>query len=156
MFRDDLKVRISIIRDMEKNILQEPIRRNILKKLNELFCARNNLRLQFYNTTLKELDIKTMIEQEAILFIKFQEKLITHFGCCNSEFGVNVRSIMETCNQCEEMGLNTIRAQAKLTLSNISNKLDESSNIMKTYRLRYLKRCQTILEQNSEEILESV
>ena len=156
MFRDDLKVRISIIRDMEKNILQEPIRRNRLKKLNELFCARNNLRLQFYNTTLKKLDIKTMIEQEAILFIKFQEKLITHFGCCNSEFGVNVQSIMETCNQCEEIGLNTIRAQAKLTLSSISNKLNESSNIMKTYRLRYLKRCQTILEQNSEEILESV
>ena len=45
MFRDDLKVRISIISDMEKNILQEPIRRNRLKKLNELFCARNNLRL---------------------------------------------------------------------------------------------------------------
>lgn len=156
MFRDDLKVRISIIRDMEKNILQEPVRRNRLKKLNELFCARNNLRLQFYNTTLKELDIKTMLEQEAILFIKFQEKLITHFGCPNSEFGVNVRSIMETCKHCEEMGLNTIRAQAKLTLSNISNKLNESSNIMKTYRLRYLKRCQTILEQNTEEILESV
>lgn len=156
MFRDDLKVRISVIRDMEKNILQEPIRRNRLKKLNELFCARDNLRLQFYNTTLKELDLKTLLEQEALLFIKFQEKLITHFGCSNTEFGVNVRSIMETCKQCEEMGLNTIRAQAKLTLSNVSNKLNESSNIMKTYRLRYLKRCQTILEQNSEKILESI
>lgn len=141
---------------MEKDILQETNRRIRIKKLNELFSARDNLRLQFYSSGIKELDIKTILEQEALLFIKFQEKLITHFGCSNTEFGVNVRAIIDTCKQCEEIGLNTPCSQAKVSLSNISNKLDESSNIMKTYRLRYLKKCQILLEQNLEEVLENI
>ena len=94
MFKTDLKIRITIINDLEKEVLQEPNRVLRRKKLSELMSARHNLRLQFYNDSIQDATIQNMLSDEATTFIKFQEKLLTQFGCSNAEFGSCLNKII--------------------------------------------------------------
>ena len=73
----------------------------------------------------------------------------------NTEFTSNLQSILDTCEQCEFLNSKAIISTAKETLGFLSlTTARESKNIMKNYRLRQLKKCKTILNQYSEEIIE--
>ena len=151
MFKTDLKIRITIINDLEKEVLQEPNRVLRRKKLSELMSARHNLRLQFYNDSIQDATIQNMLSDEATTFIKFQEKLLTQFGCSNAEFGSCLSSIMNTCEQSASIGNTTPIEESKKSLYRLSENIFHSSNIMKNYRLRGIKRCQILLDQYSLE-----
>ena len=98
----------------------------------------------------------TMLETEAKDYISFQGELTTRFGKSNTEFTSNLQSIIDTCEQCKFLNSKGIISTAKETLGFLSlTTARESKNIMKNYRLRQLKKCKTILNQYSEEIIEN-
>jgi len=152
----DLGVRLNAIRELEQSILEEPIRFYRLKKINELMSARENFRLQFYNhTSLKEPELKYLLSHESISFIKFQEQLISKFSHSNTEFASILQNILDTCEQSHFLDDKQIVEQSKQSLINITKKVQKSSNIMKKYRLRDVKKCQNILEQYIEDNFEN-
>jgi len=151
----DIAVRIYTIRELEKSILEEPIRLLRMKKINELMNARENLRLQFYTPLITDKEIRFMLAKESFEFIQFQENLITKFGSSNAEFCTCLQNILDTCKQCEFMDNKLTIKQANKTLTNISERLKKSSNIMKYYRLRNVKKCKNILDQYTKENIEN-
>lgn len=156
MFKSNLKVRITIIEDLEKEVLQEPNRVLRRKKLSELMSARHNLRLQYYNDNIQDASIQNMLSNEATTFIKFQEKLLTQFGSSNAEFGTCLKAIMDTCEQSSTIGNTAPIEESKKSLYRLSESISHSSNIMKNYRLRGIKRCQILLDQYSLENINNV
>ena len=155
MFKEDLKTRIAIIKNLEHQILQEPIRFHRLKKLNQLMFARDNLRLQFYTEHVKDMDMLTMLETEAKDYISFQGELTTRFGKSNTEFSYNLQSILDTCEQTKFLNSQSIITTSHDTLERIDSKTRESKNIMTNYRLRQITRCRTLLNQFAKENIEN-
>lgn len=155
MIKQDLINRISVIDDLEVQILKEPIRLLRSKKINELLSARHNLRMQFYTKHIKDSETLEMLENEAKKFILFLTTLTTRFNKSNTEFAYNLQSILDTCNQCEFMNSKGLISIAQDSLECIELETNESNNIMKNYRLRSLQRCKTILNQYSKENIEN-
>lgn len=156
MIKQDLKNRISFINDLERQVLQERNRFIRLKKLNKLMSARENLRLQFYTEHIQDLEILKMLEEEANTYIKFQERFIARFkGRSNVEFETSLQSILDTCSQTQFINNKSIISQAKQSFENIYQTIQDTSNIMKNYRLRNVKRSLFILNQYSEEHIEN-
>ena len=156
MIKEDLQNRISVIEDLESQILKEPVRFLRLKKINELMSARDNLRLQFYTEHIQDYELLNLLKDEAQSYILFLATLTTRFGKSNAEFTSNLQSIIDTCEQCKFLNSKGIISTAKETLGLLSlTTARESKNIMKNYRLRQLKKCKTILNQYSEEIIEN-
>ena len=156
MIKEDLQNRISVIEDLESQILKEPVRFLRLKKINELMSARDNLRLQFYTEHIQDYELLNLLKDEAQSYILFLATLTTRFGKSNTEFTSNLQSIIDTCEQCKFLNSKGIISTAKETLGFLSlTTARESKNIMKNYRLRQLKKCKTILNQYSEEIIEN-
>ena len=155
MIKQDLEKRIEVIEDLKKQVLKEPIRYLRSKKLNKLLSARENLRLQFYNQNFQDLDIQTMLENEAKNFILFQATLTTRFGKSNTEFSSHLQSILDTCKQCQFLNSKGIISIAQDSLDCIGFNINESKNIMKNYRLRQLRKCKAILKQYSQKSIEN-
>lgn len=156
MIKEDLQNRISAIEDLESQILKEPVRFLRLKKLNELMSARDNLRLQFYNEHIyQDLEMLAILEKEAQDYIFFITSLTTRFSKSNSEFSSHLQSILDTCKQSSFFKSNNIITLSNNALGLISLKTRETKNIMTNYRLRNIQRCQTILEQYSQENIEN-
>ncbi|MBE5736266.1 MAG: hypothetical protein E7356_02775 [Clostridiales bacterium] len=153
--KQDLENRISVIEDLEQQILQEPVRYYRLKKSNELLSARHNLRMQFYTEHITDSEILEMLENEAKNFVLFQATLTTRFGKSNSEFASNLQSVLDTCEQSKFLNSKDIISIAQETLGYISLTTRQSKNIMKKYRLRQLQKCKTILSQYSQENIEN-
>lgn len=117
--------------------------------------ARENLRLQYYNDSVQDAEIVRLLNKEATQFIQFQESYLTRHGSSNAEFTKCLSSIINTCKQTEFTDNKPVIAQAKQSFDNISENLQESSNVMKNYRLRGVQRCQLLLEQYSEENIQN-
>ena len=155
MYKIDLGIRIDIIGDLERKALQQPNRLIRRKLFSQLMSARENLRLQYYNDSVQDAEIITLLSKEAKSFIQFQEKYLTRHGNSNAEFATCLRSILDTCNQTQNIDRESIINQAEQSFNHISEQLQNSSNIMKNYRLRNLERCKTILNTYSHNKIES-
>ena len=155
MIKPDLKNRISVIKDLEVQILKEPVRFYRLKKLNTLMSARHNLRLQFYNDHIQDPELLALLESEAKDFIVFQKTLTISFGKSNTEFATTLQSIVDTCKQCEFLNSKNIHSTAQDSVDSIESQLLASNNVMKNYRLRQIQKCKTILSQYSVENIEN-
>ena len=129
MFKEDLKTRISVIKDMEKQILNESVRFYRLKLLNELVSARENLRLQFNSSAKQDSDIFEMLNSESLSFIKFEEDLIIRFGSTTAEFCKNLQFIVDTCEKSENLDTPKIVEQANKSLTNIFNHVKNKKSI---------------------------
>ena len=155
MFKEDLKTRISVIKDMEKQILNESVRFYRLKLLNELISARENLRLQFNSSAKQDSDIFEMLNNESLSFIKFEEDLTIRFGSTTAEFCKNLQFIVDTCEKSENLDTPKIVEQANKSLTNIFNHVKNKKSIEKNYRLKCITICKMLLLQFSDEKVEN-
>lgn len=156
MYKIDLGIRIDIIRDLERKTLQQPNRLIRRKLFSQLMSARENLRLQYYNeNSFQDPEILAILSKEAKSFIQFQEKYLTRHGSSNSEFATCLSAILNTCEQTQNIDRVSIINQAEQSFYHISEQLQNSSNIMKNYRLRNLERCKTILNTYSHNNIEN-
>lgn len=153
MYKIDLGIRLDVIRDLERKTLQQPNRLIRRKLFSQLMSARENLRLQYYNNSVQDAEIISLLNKEATSFIQFQENYLNRHGSSNAEFAKCLSSIMDTCKQTQFTDNTTIITQAQQSFDNISQHLQNSSNIMRDYRLRNVKRCQSILNQHFKETI---
>ncbi len=154
--KQDLENRLSVIQELEHQILQESVRFLRMKKLNQLMSARENLILQFYNDNIiQNTDILKMLENEAQDYIFFITSLTTKFSKSNTEFSFHLQSILNTCEHCKSLNTKKIISTANDALAYISLHTRENKNIMTSYRLRNLQRCKTLLNQYAEKKIDN-
>lgn len=148
-----------MIKQLQKNIeLLNGLQNKIIKSSNYaskhkykymLYQSRQNLVSEFYKKDSSiNNEIRIVLEQEAIFYIKFLEKVLINNNPRSEEFDEYLNQILQTYTDSQFMDINNnIHKQCNNTITRVIHILSQSNNILDTYKVQKASHTQQLINQ---------